>query len=45
MKKIKFITCLLLLLSSVQFAQVDRSIKPEPGPAPEIKIGEYDPFN
>jgi zinc protease len=44
MKKIKFVTCLLLLLSSVQFAQVDRSIKPKPGPAPEIKIGDYESF-
>ncbi len=35
---------LLLLLSFVLSAQIDRSKAPEPGPAPEIKIGEYSSF-
>lgn len=33
-----------LLLNICVFAQVDRSKKPEAGPAPEIKIGEYESF-
>jgi len=41
MKKLFFI--ILLLSLSIQ-AQVDRSKKPEAGPAPEIKIAEYESF-
>lgn len=35
---------LLLLLSGNAWAQVDRSIKPKPGPAPEIKLGKTESF-
>ncbi len=44
MKKINFIITLMLLFSVTLFAQLDRSQKPKPGPAPEIKIGEYETF-
>ncbi|MGK7391804.1 MAG: insulinase family protein [Candidatus Cyclobacteriaceae bacterium M2_1C_046] len=43
MKSIKYIF-LLILVSSLVHAQVDRSIKPEPGPAPKIELGEYQTF-
>ena len=42
MKKILFILTLLLTLPA--FAQVDRSQQPEPGPAPEIQLGEPERF-
>ena len=42
MKKILFILTLLLTLPT--FAQVDRSQQPEPGPAPEIQLGEPERF-
>lgn len=29
---------------SNSYAQVDRSIRPKPGPAPEIKLGDYESF-
>lgn len=32
------------ILASTAFAQVDRSKVPEPGPAPEIQLGEYESF-
>ncbi len=35
---------LLLIISTTGFAQVNRSAKPAPGPAPEIKIGDYETF-
>lgn len=35
----------VLLFSVSIFAQIDRSKKPEAGPAPEIKIGEYESFS
>ncbi len=40
------ITCfLLVVLASVNgYTQVDRSKYPEPGPAPEIQLGEYESF-
>ncbi|MGE0089723.1 MAG: M16 family metallopeptidase [Bacteroidales bacterium] len=47
MKNIKhiFSTILLLVLfTTISFSQIDRSIKPQPGPAPEIKIGNYQSF-
>ncbi|NOX65941.1 MAG: insulinase family protein, partial [Chlorobi bacterium] len=42
MKKLMFI--LFLIVSIPLAAQVDRSKMPEPGPAPEIKIGDYESF-
>ncbi|MFP4025863.1 MAG: M16 family metallopeptidase [Thiohalospira sp.] len=47
MKKNKQIISLLfiaiLFIASAK-AQIDRSVRPEPGPAPEIKIGEHHTF-
>lgn len=45
MNKSKILTllCLLFFVGS-GFAQLDRSIKPKPGPAPKIQIGNYDSF-
>ncbi|MBI9071249.1 MAG: insulinase family protein [Melioribacteraceae bacterium] len=41
----KLIAALLVLLFSFEVvAQVDRSKQPEPGPAPEIQIGDYESF-
>lgn len=34
----------LCLLAGPAFAQVDRSKAPEPGPAPEIQLGDYETF-
>lgn len=34
----------LLLSFTVNFAQLDRSQKPKPGPAPEVKIGDAETF-
>jgi len=42
MKKIIFILFLIIVVPLS--AQVDRSKIPEPGPAPEIKIGDYESF-
>ncbi len=42
--KNKILVILLLFVTSIGFAQVDRSVKPKPGPAPEIKLGKYDSF-
>ncbi|PLX14460.1 MAG: peptidase M16, partial [Marinilabiliales bacterium] len=46
MKNIKSIIIFLTiaLLSGSLSAQVDRSIQPKPGPAPEFKIGEHKYF-
>ena len=46
MKKIKSIilTLIAALFANVLFAQLDRSIQPQPGPAPEFKIGEHKIF-
>ncbi len=44
MKKRLFAIMFLVLLSIQVYAQLDRSIIPKPGPAPEIKLGEYEPF-
>lgn len=41
---IKKIIGFVLITTAMLFAQVDRSQKPIPGPAPEIKIGEYESF-
>lgn len=43
MKKLLQIS-LLLLLSQSLFAQLDRSKKPDPAPAPTIEIGTYESF-
>ena len=42
--KIKIISLLLIVLSINVFGQVDRSKQPKPGPAPEIKLGDYESF-
>lgn len=44
MKKIKLITAIILLLPLFMQAQLDRSVMPEPAPAPEIQIGDFDSF-
>lgn len=43
MKKIT-LTIITLLAATVTWAQVDRSIKPKPGPAPEITFGKTESF-
>lgn len=43
MKRIVF-PIILLLLTFYAGAQLDRSIRPKPGPAPEIRIGDYELF-
>jgi zinc protease len=47
MKNFKYIYSFLflfILLSNVSYSQIDRSIRPAAGPAPEIKIGDYQSF-
>jgi len=46
MKNIKSIilTFIAVLFANVLVAQLDRSIQPQPGPAPEFKIGEHKTF-
>jgi predicted Zn-dependent peptidase len=44
MKRIFSISILLALVTAVS-AQLDRSTPPEPGPAPEIQIGDYEKFS
>ncbi len=34
----------ILGITVIAFAQIDRSVPPAPGPAPEIKIGDYQSF-
>ncbi len=43
MKFIKIIFLLAIAFTTV-FAQLDRTVQPKPGPAPEIKIGDYESF-
>ncbi len=43
MKRIVF-SFILLLLTLCAGAQLDRSVRPKPGPAPEIQIGDYELF-
>jgi len=43
MKKI-FALTFILSIGLSGFAQLDRSIKPQPGPAPIVKIGSYETF-
>lgn len=44
MKKPYILLIISLLFSSAAVAQIDRSKLPEPGPAPEIKLGEVEDF-
>lgn len=46
MKNIKSIIIIVTfaLFSNILFAQLDRSVQPKPGPAPEFKIGEHKYF-
>lgn len=39
-----YIILSLLLLNVFSYAQIDRTTPPEAGPAPEIKLGEYESF-
>ncbi len=43
MKKIT-LSILTIALTTASWAQLDRSIKPKPGPAPEIKLGKTESF-
>ena len=42
--KSKMILFLIIILFSNTYSQLDRSVRPEPGPAPEIKLGDYETF-
>ena len=44
MKKLLLTLALTILIASPVFSQLDRSVIPGPGPAPEIKLGEYESF-
>jgi len=46
MKNIKAVIILILafFVTNIANAQLDRSVQPKPGPAPEFKIGEYQTF-
>ncbi len=44
MKNKVFISILILMFAVSAFAQLDRSKRPEPGPAPTINIGDYESF-
>lgn len=44
MKKPYILLIISLLFSSAAVAQIDRTKLPEPGPAPEIKLGEVEEF-
>jgi len=44
MRNITFITAILLMLPFLVKAQLDRSKMPEPGPAPQIQIGNFESF-
>ncbi len=43
--KIKMLAILLMFAAINLFAQLDRSVQPKPGPAPEIKLGDYESFD
>src|SRR5690606_36512489 len=45
MKKPHLLLIIALFISSVGFAQIDRTKLPEPGPAPEIKLGDVEDFS
>ena len=42
--KLKLFILLLLISLTSLFAQLDRSVQPKPGPAPEIKLSNYESF-
>ena len=42
MKLKSLLIMLLFVMSAIAFGQVDRSKMPEAGPAPEIKLGNYE---
>ena len=42
--KTKILIISLILLTMNLHAQIDRSVRPKPGPAPEIKLGDYQSF-
>lgn len=44
MKKIVISVFTLLMLAFGVSAQIDRSVRPEPGPAPVIQLGDFDTF-
>ena len=44
MKNKVLLLTLILLTASISFAQLDRSKRPQPSPAPEVKIGNADSF-
>lgn len=44
MKKIFFLLFLGILAGTTTLAQVDRSIRPQPGPAPIIQLGDFETF-
>lgn len=46
MKNIKhlLLTTFIILSTALVYCQVDRSVQPKPGPAPEIEIGDYQTF-
>src|SRR5690554_190257 len=44
MKKSPILLIISLFVSSVAIAQIDRTKLPEPGPAPQIKLGEVEEF-
>ena len=44
MKNKIFYVVMMMMFSFPLFGQLDRSIRPQPGPAPIIKLGHYDKF-
>lgn len=42
--KLKLFVFFIVISFSGILAQLDRSVQPKPGPAPEIKLGDYDSF-
>src|SRR5690606_31468028 len=45
MKKPHLLLIIFLFISAVGYAQIDRTKLPEPGPAPEIELGEVKDFS
>ncbi|HSV87222.1 MAG TPA: hypothetical protein VLH61_01115, partial [Bacteroidales bacterium] len=44
MKKIFFLLVFSIFVCSTTHAQVDRSVRPQPGPAPVIQLGDFETF-
>lgn len=42
--KLKLFVIFIVISCSGMLAQLDRSVQPKPGPAPEIKLGDYESF-